>query len=448
MALPLEQIDTSLTEDLMGLKRDREVLAARLARMTTEVDKVSTPVFERVRADYQSRLAELDRRAEPQKEQARREYAKLRKVLEEVATQRASALQDQEELEFRHRLGEFEDSEFAAKNTEVAQRLAGLERELAAISAVRDRFVAAFDSEAELTQPPAAAAPAAAAESAAAPAEAPPLAVPPAVPEPAAIPATPDEAAEPAPSTRSGKQRTLTTANAVAASGTGAQPATATGTGGLPAASGTGAQQPAAAPVDPQAADAPMSPPNAGTGVSVEATPAADASPDAVASVQPPPQPSEDGDSTIAAARPNRQPGQEAEAPPPIPLPVGAGTVVLTDLDKIAAAANTDPALGGTLIVSFGRLVPLDPADADAVEFRVQPFTTIGRTRQNNIQLDAPSVSRKHAQIALTETGYMVRDLGSENGTFVNGERVAERLLADGDHLQFGGVRFSFHTGT
>src|SRR5579863_10748804 len=69
MALPIEQIDTSLIEELMGLKRDGETLRARLARMAGEADKVSAPVFQRVHADYQARLAALDERAEPKKQQ-------------------------------------------------------------------------------------------------------------------------------------------------------------------------------------------------------------------------------------------------------------------------------------------------------------------------------------------------------------------------------------------
>ena len=52
------------------------------------------------------------------------------------------------------------------------------------------------------------------------------------------------------------------------------------------------------------------------------------------------------------------------------------------------------------------------------------------------------SAAPAHAQITETEGGWLLRDLSSENGTYVNGQRVTERLLADGDRVQFGTSRF------
>ena len=65
--------------------------------------------------------------------------------------------------------------------------------------------------------------------------------------------------------------------------------------------------------------------------------------------------------------------------------------------------------------------------------------------RENLIRVDEPAVSRSHAQISLTDEGYMLRDLGSENGTYVNGERMSSRLLVEGDRVQIGTVRFVFY---
>ena len=48
--------------------------------------------------------------------------------------------------------------------------------------------------------------------------------------------------------------------------------------------------------------------------------------------------------------------------------------------------------------------------------------------------------------VARTDDGWMLRDLSSENGTYVNGQRVTERMLADGDRVQFGTSRFVFKT--
>ena len=76
--------------------------------------------------------------------------------------------------------------------------------------------------------------------------------------------------------------------------------------------------------------------------------------------------------------------------------------------------------------------------------FPVEPFTAIGRTADNQIQVDEVSVSRYHAEIELRQQGYHVRDLDSANGTYVNGRRVAERELTHDDVLRFGTVRFRF----
>jgi Tol biopolymer transport system component len=73
---------------------------------------------------------------------------------------------------------------------------------------------------------------------------------------------------------------------------------------------------------------------------------------------------------------------------------------------------------------------------------------TIGRQAQCEIQVEGTWVSRRHARIAWTGTGYIVEDLGSTNGTFVNGARVGgPRALRSGDRLQLGEqVEFAFET--
>ena len=64
---------------------------------------------------------------------------------------------------------------------------------------------------------------------------------------------------------------------------------------------------------------------------------------------------------------------------------------------------------------------------------------TIGRQAQCDVQVKDTWVSRRHARIAWTGTEYIVEDLGSTNGTFVNGERVAgPRALKSGDLLRLG----------
>jgi FHA domain-containing protein len=68
----------------------------------------------------------------------------------------------------------------------------------------------------------------------------------------------------------------------------------------------------------------------------------------------------------------------------------------------------------------------------------------IGRDPQNDVIVDDRRVSRKHAEIRLRLGRYTIYDLQSTNGTYVNGRRVAEVVLSDGDRVAIGGVELHF----
>lgn len=67
-----------------------------------------------------------------------------------------------------------------------------------------------------------------------------------------------------------------------------------------------------------------------------------------------------------------------------------------------------------------------------------EPVHSIGRTQSNSVRLHDTEVSRAHAEIVRQGDVFVLRDLGSSNGSFVNGQSVEERELASGDQLQFG----------
>ncbi|NLB94917.1 MAG: FHA domain-containing protein [Armatimonadetes bacterium] len=69
----------------------------------------------------------------------------------------------------------------------------------------------------------------------------------------------------------------------------------------------------------------------------------------------------------------------------------------------------------------------------------------IGRSAESDLPLVQDStVSRRHASVIRQEGGYLIRDEGSSNGTFVNGQRVTEQLLRPGDEIQVGSTRIRF----
>jgi pSer/pThr/pTyr-binding forkhead associated (FHA) protein len=73
-----------------------------------------------------------------------------------------------------------------------------------------------------------------------------------------------------------------------------------------------------------------------------------------------------------------------------------------------------------------------------------ESIITIGRHPDSNLVLADPNVSRNHAEIRPQGDRYVVVDLGSTNGSRVNGVRVDTQVLNDGDELMFGNTRMRF----
>ena len=96
------------------------------------------------------------------------------------------------------------------------------------------------------------------------------------------------------------------------------------------------------------------------------------------------------------------------------------------------------PALGGAALVvggEGGRRITLGET------------ATLGRLPECEVTLDDPSVSRRHARVSRKDGGWAVEDLNSTNGLKVNGRRVAQADLADGDRLELGTVKLLFSAG-
>ncbi|MBS1810620.1 MAG: PrsW family intramembrane metalloprotease [Acidobacteria bacterium] len=69
----------------------------------------------------------------------------------------------------------------------------------------------------------------------------------------------------------------------------------------------------------------------------------------------------------------------------------------------------------------------------------------VGRTLNNDFVIDHPSVSKQHAQIAAVNGHHVITDIGSSNGTFINGQRITKATeLTDGCEVRFGRARFVY----
>jgi ABC-type multidrug transport system ATPase subunit/pSer/pThr/pTyr-binding forkhead associated (FHA) protein len=104
-----------------------------------------------------------------------------------------------------------------------------------------------------------------------------------------------------------------------------------------------------------------------------------------------------------------------------------------------------------TKSISITYLAPVEEAAPAGVpeklEVKGQKLLTIGRSPENDIVLDHPAVSRKHARIVQREPGdiYVLEDLGSSNGTYVNGAMVIQSVtLKKGDTIRIGTVKLTY----
>jgi DNA-binding NtrC family response regulator/pSer/pThr/pTyr-binding forkhead associated (FHA) protein len=96
----------------------------------------------------------------------------------------------------------------------------------------------------------------------------------------------------------------------------------------------------------------------------------------------------------------------------------------VTNVERVTPRYRLSGEVGGVV-----RSYPLDTA-----------LTHIGRVRENEIVLPVRGVSRQHARLVLAPEGLLFEDLGSKNGTIVNGQRVQRTLLRPGDELALGPV--------
>jgi pSer/pThr/pTyr-binding forkhead associated (FHA) protein len=78
------------------------------------------------------------------------------------------------------------------------------------------------------------------------------------------------------------------------------------------------------------------------------------------------------------------------------------------------------------------------------VQLPREGVVVLGRSRECRVRLPDADTSRRHAEIVCGGGRFVLHDLGSTNGTFVNGERVSERALEPGDRLRIGANSVTF----
>lgn len=374
----IPDIDTATIDALKKLRDQQEVLEERLAKMEEKKESVSPTVYERVHEDYRDRLRSLDEEARPLEERARGEWARLREVFHRIQDLQAEARLEREELEFRHELGEFKEGEFEEQVESIEQRLEEHEGEIEEMETLRQSFVEAFGSEERLESGTGTDLPEG-----------------PAAAETAEEPALEDETPEEQGAEESGES--------VGAPET--QPSTAM----------TGEVATEAEPDRPAE--------------SLEGLPPAP--------VVPPPEPPEEPDQEPAGddvTFVDQAPAGSPTADLPLQEEPDAGATRIMSTPPPPQGGGED----ATRILRKPRLETLEGTDVGHSFVLGALPLTIGRSSDNTVHLLEEAVSRHHAELIPGPDGFLLRDLGSENGTFVNGKRKKEHVLADGDIVQIG----------
>ncbi|NJK81012.1 MAG: FHA domain-containing protein [Chloroflexaceae bacterium] len=111
--------------------------------------------------------------------------------------------------------------------------------------------------------------------------------------------------------------------------------------------------------------------------------------------------------------------------------------VITTDLRRGVVAPGTEPAPYGQLVVMSSGQTGLPVGKA----FPLKPLTIIGRSLESDIALNDTFLSGEHARLELRPNGWILEDLNSTNGTFVNGLEVRDATpLNNGDVVRIGRI--------
>src|ERR1700726_4224249 len=95
-------------------------------------------------------------------------------------------------------------------------------------------------------------------------------------------------------------------------------------------------------------------------------------------------------------------------------------------------------------VLMRAQLIPLDGSPPIDI---LKDMTVVGRKEDVDVRLDHKSVSKMHAVIVKTDGLLLLRDLGSTNGTRVNGQRIRRAALLPNDQLNIAGYNFRVHLG-
>ena len=435
----MPNIDVSGIDSLRTLKEEQDVIKDRLQKMDEMKDKVTEAVYQKVRGEYTGKLDELAGEAEPLKSKIREQYAVLKQAMDELETEMSRLSLEKEELEFRHTLGEYPDKHFKQELKKWEERSLGIQAELDGSQEMKTLFLSVFDSSEDLE------------------------ALPMAEDASSTIPSGDAGVTELAVEEEQAQEPELEALNM-------AGPESDLHDDGefLTDDGSEDLLDEADVLDDSVSADVLVDDDSASVleedDLAAELSGEADdlsadfgemTDTDLSADFGELEHDLEDGnngtlpeDETTAGLSPppipgpaiDTQPVQKMQPPPP-PTPDRDATILAEQIPLIDEG-DEDP--DGTMIISNPKIISLNNNTEGQVIVLGMGTTSIGRSPDNDIHIPEDRISRKHSQIAFGPGGYSIYDLNSENGTYVNGNRVREHFLSDGDIVMIGTYKFLY----
>ena len=140
-----------------------------------------------------------------------------------------------------------------------------------------------------------------------------------------------------------------------------------------------------------------------------------------------------------AGAQASRSEGTGVRTAAPSPIKPEAEpawpTIASRPVARAPAEAASPASAGAYLVATDGQRYPV----------KIGAVTRLGRALDNDVVINHASVSRHHAALEGNGGGYRVRDLGSQNGTFVEGSPVTDAAVGDGAKVKFGDAVLTFY---
>ena len=165
----------------------------------------------------------------------------------------------------------------------------------------------------------------------------------------------------------------------------------------------------------------------------------------------PAPQLEPETDATMLAENPLLK---ESSPAPAAPEPESDATSVVS-ADQVASATKSakpapakapppvDSSEDRTFMLPAAGLL-INSEGSGSTEYRLAAMNYLGRSDESHVVIARPGVSRKHALIVAGIGSFSIKDLESQNGTFVNGQRITEQSLKDGDQIVIGDTKITF----